>query len=261
MARDGRRCRMAGVAAVAALLLVGTAPPPANGIGPVPDAVRAEFGITSRWYAKYLNADGIPVLGSAGVSDAALYKAQRQAMLLMRTMPRSVAAQLRSQHNRIVILAADEGVGDIPEFAAAFPDRSIDQRFWAGFGATLTLPITSGTEENLLRHSNQENIFVHEFAHTVGELGLASIDPVFVEQLQQAYAAAQAAGLWNNSYAGSSLNEYWAEGVQTYFDVNREGVPGGDGVHNHVNTRSELADHDRLLFALLRRVYGDAELR
>lgn len=256
----GRRRWTAALAAAAGLLLAGAVPQPAESIGPVPESVRAEFGIASRWYAKYLDADGIPVLGSAAVSDAALFKAQRQAILLMRTMPSSVAAQLRSQRNRIVILATNEGVGDIPEFAAAFPDRSIDERFWGGFGATLTLPITSGTEINLLRNSNQENIFVHELGHTVGELGLAAIDPLFVEQLEQAYATARASGLWDNTYAGSSLNEYWAEGVQTYFDVNREGDARGDGVHNHVNTRAELADHDRLLSALLQRVYGDAEL-
>jgi hypothetical protein len=239
------------------LSLALSTPPPADtvDIGPVPDTVRNEFAIISGWYAKYLDADGIPILGSAEVSDAALWRARRDAVMLMRTAPPGVAAHLRSRRNRIVILGLDETVRDIPEFAAAFPDRSQDERYWLGFGATESLPITSGTEANLLRGLNRENVFVHEFGHTVAEQALVMLDPEFTAELSAAYAHAQRTGLWRNTYADDSVIEYWAEGVQTYFNVNRDGPIDGDGVHNDINTRVELELYDAPLFRLLARIY------
>lgn len=245
---------------MAALLSLPARPCAAQAIGPVPEAVRAEFGIVSPWYVKYVDADGIPVLGSADVSDAALLKARANAVVLMRTLPVSVTATLRGQHNRIVILGLSETVRDIPEYAAAFPGSERDAGYWGGFGATRDLPITAGTEANVLGNQNLENVFVHEFGHTVAELGLGAIDPEFQPQLDAAFARARRLGLWVRTYAGSGVTEYWAEGVQSYFDVNRRGPAGGDGVHNDVDMRFKLDTYDRALFDLLRRVYGDTRL-
>jgi hypothetical protein len=242
--------------AVAALLAV---PAPAQPVAPLPAAVRTEFGLPARPYVRYLDAGGIPILGSAAVGDAALQKARAHVLTLLATRP-GVAARLRAQRVRVVILARGEGVGAIPEYRAAFPDRSLDKRFWGGFGATPTLPIVAGTEANLIDGQNDENVFVHEFAHTVAEMALAA-DPGFARDLAAAWSHARKARLWANTYAGSNRDEYWAEGVQAYFDVNREGPPGGDGVHNDRNTRAELREYDPLLFALIDRVYGGAALR
>lgn len=231
-------------------------------VGPLPDAVRVEFGIISGWYVKYLDADGIPVVGSAHVSDRALRKARANALTLLRTMPVSVTATLRAQRNRIVIVGLSETVRDIPEYAAAFPDTSRDAGYWGGFGATRSLPITSGTEANLLqRDDSRENVFVHELGHTIAELGLVVTDSGFAAELTAAFAHARASGLWARTYAGSSEGEYWAEGIQSYFAVNREGPRGGDGVHNHANTRDELEDHDLRLFQLIERIYRGANLQ
>ena len=54
-------------------------------------------------------------------------------------------------------------------------------------------------------------------------------------------------GLWNKTYAATNYSEYWAEGVQSYFDCN---APAG-GVHNDINTRDKLAKYDPELFALI----------
>jgi hypothetical protein len=225
-------------------------------IVPVPAAIRSEFGITSTWYAKYLDADGIPILGSPHVSDAALWRARRDVLRLMRTAPQPVVATLRARRNRIVILGIGETVRNIPEHAAAFPDRRQDDRYWGGFGATTELPITSGTEENLLRGLHGENVFVHEFAHTVAEQALVMLDASFGPELESAYAAARRTGRWRNTYADDSAGEYWAEGAQSYFNVNREGPVDGDGVHNDINTRAELELYDPNLFRLLSRIYA-----
>ena len=53
-------------------------------------------------------------------------------------------------------------------------------------------------------------------------------------------------------------SEYWAEGVQSWFDANQEPQPG---IHNHVDTRAELKEYDPLLSTILERFMGDRSWR
>jgi len=71
------------------------------------------------------------------------------------------------------------------------------------------------------------------------------------------------ADLWHNTYAAEKEGQYWVEGVQnwvegvqSYFDTNLEASPL-DGVHNHVNTRTELKVYDRSPHDLVQSVFGD----
>ncbi|HEY3496639.1 MAG TPA: hypothetical protein VGK73_18195, partial [Polyangiaceae bacterium] len=86
--------------------------------------------------------------------------------------------------------------------------------------------------------------------HALRSLGLLDSDPEWGPGLRAAYDAATAAGLWANTHAGTSAAQYWAEGVQDWYDANREAVPG-DGVHNEINTRAELKAYDPELAALI----------
>ena len=70
-----------------------------------------------------------------------------------------------------------------------------------------------------------------------------------------AYKQAMDAGLWSNTYAATNQQEYWAEGVQSYFDTNIEANPS-NGIHNHVNTRAELLAYDRRLHDLIQSAFG-----
>jgi hypothetical protein len=65
------------------------------------------------------------------------------------------------------------------------------------------------------------------------------------------------AGLWKGKYASTNHHEYFAEGVQSWFDNNRE----NDHDHNHVNTRAELLEYDPALATLCKEVFGDTELK
>ena len=62
-------------------------------------------------------------------------------------------------------------------------------------------------------------------------------------------------GLWKTKYASTNRMEYWAEGVQSWFNNNRE----NDHDHNHVNTRKELIDYDPGLAKLCQEIFGDRE--
>lgn len=88
-------------------------------------------------------------------------------------------------------------------------------------------------------------------------MALVDIDPKFQSKLEGCYKAAKASGLWGDTYAASNAAEYWAEGVQSWFDTNRE----NDGIHNHVNTREELKQHDPRLYALIKSAFIDESYR
>ena len=223
-------------------------------ISPVPASIVDRYQLDTSWYAKYIDAWGVPILGSSRIDDATLVRAREQLGVLLRTYPRGPVPALNSQNNRVVLVARGERMSSIPEVFAAF-GTSLDTRYWAGFGATSSLPITAGTEANLMDNFGAENVFIHEFAHTVMDMALSTVDPDFTRDLQAAYRNARAKSLWTDTYAISNLKEYWAEAVQTYFDANFEGPVGSDGVHNNINTRAELRAYDPLLYRLIHRIY------
>ena len=64
--------------------------------------------------------------------------------------------------------------------------------------------------------------------------------------------------LWKDTYAASNYSEYWAEGVQSYYDCNN---PPNRGVHNDINTREKLAKYDPALFELIDDTFKQNEWR
>ena len=58
-------------------------------------------------------------------------------------------------------------------------------------------------------------------------------------------------------YAGTNKAEYFAEGVQCWFDTNRT----MDHDHNHIHTRDQLKSYDPGLAKLCEQVLGDSEWR
>jgi hypothetical protein len=128
-------------------------------------------------------------------------------------------------------------------------------------GGSLTDPYCSCAEENLLAYEGDpystESILIHEFAHNIHLRGMINVDATFDQRVKAAYDGAMKAGLWAGKYPSVNHNEYFAEGVQSWFDNNRE----NDHDHNHVNTRAELLDYDPGLAALCREVFGDTVLK
>ena len=64
-------------------------------------------------------------------------------------------------------------------------------------------------------------------------VGILPLDPKFNDLLQEKFETALAAGKYKNTYAATNIWEYWAEGVQNWFNVNAE-VEHPDGKHNWV---------------------------
>ena len=215
-----------------------------------------------RFYRKYLDADGLPIVSSAEVPNAALLRARDivDEMLARRGDLRSTIAD----HGvRVAIMAAGSVLSDLPEFSDLTefsPGVSWDERTrGGGVGPTDARPVMVIAEENLLCYSQEafpyEDIFVHEFAHAVLNMGVErqSEGDEFRSRLEAAYENALAAGLWENTYAGENPDEYWAEGVQSWFGLNDPPGP----IHNEINTRAELEAYDPVLAGLIRETFGD----
>ncbi len=213
------------------------------------------------FYEKFCVTDGLAIVASAEVPDAALQRATAIVGALLTPVDPDAVAAIVAADVRVGVIGVDQVTTDLPEHAdldAAFPGTDWDTRT-RGVAATRARPLTSSAEENLLCLPSDvyagESILVHEFAHTVHELGVATVDASFQARLEAAYATAMAADRWTDTYAATNATEYWAEGVQSYFDVNGFAQPA-DGVHNDVATRTALQAYDPALFALVDEVFG-----
>ncbi len=217
-----------------------------------PKSVVDTFNLDS-FYRKYLDVRGFPVISSEEVSDYAL----KEAAYLIRRMlhDRSDLIDAMVKHRiRFVVMAHNEYTTDIPEYETLSPADHWDRRA-RGLGATRSRPAVSCGEENLLEYPGDpyasENILIHEFAHTVHQFGVNTVRPSFQSKLKTTYKQAMKQGLWEGTYAAKNVSEYWAEGVQSWFNTNREDDPQ----HNHVDTRAELREYDPNLARLIDSVF------
>lgn len=223
-------------------------------VTPVPDAIRSEFEL-SPFYQKYVDVGGLPVVGSAHVSDFAILEA---AWILSHMLGErgDIFRALADKNVHLVVMAWNEFTTDVPEHRRLQPKVYWDRRA-RGLGGS---PV-SCAEENLLCYPGdpyfKENILIHEFAHAMHHIALRAIDPTFDQRLKAAYEKAKGQGLYPDTYAITSRGEYWAEGVQNWFDNNRQ----NDALHCHVNTRAELKQYDPELATLCAEVLGDGPWR
>ena len=220
------------------------------------------------FYTQRVKAGGFPIVASATVNPYALKEASYlvNLMLIKRTDVRE--AMIKSGA-RLCIIAYNEYTTDLPEFhrfitdfKSPYPHVS-SKDYWdaraRGTGGSVTDPYCTCGEENLLGYPGdpyeKESILIHEFAHNIHLRGMLNVDPSFDTRLEKAYQEAMAKGLWKDKYAATNRFEYFAEGVQSWFNNNRE----NDHDHNHVNTRKELIEYDPVLAAFCKEVFVDTD--
>jgi hypothetical protein len=180
---------------------------------------------------------------------------------MTKVLPKPVFDKLLEHKVRVGVMGRYEGTTDIPEHHHLVNDTSINWDLRArGLGGDLELPLTTCAEENLLCYQidkyHAEDILIHEFAHTIHLVGILGVDSTINERLQKALGKAISEGKWGNTYAATNIEEYWAEGVQDWFNVNAE-VPVPDGKHCFVNTRDELKEYDPGLYAILKAYFPE----
>ncbi len=223
-------------------------------VKPPTAALVAKFNLSPS-HQKAVLLQGLPILSSRKTKDQALLEAH---WILSRMMEGrdDIVQAIALKKIRVVVMAYDERTLDTPEHADLTPASYWNSRA-RGLGATLSRPATSCGEENLLEMPGDpyrgENILIHEFGHTVHEIGMARIDPTFDGRLKKVFDTAMAEGKWKGTYAATNHKEYWAEGVQAWFDCN--------DTRNLVVTRVELQKADVGLSGMLKEVFGDKPWR
>jgi hypothetical protein len=235
---------------------------PHESAGPVPTRLNV-----SAFYRKYVDAQGIPVLASENVPDAALLVARDIVNAMLAARP-DVRKALVARGWRTGVIGELETTMDIPEYSRMkrpgvlpfLPPTQADRDYHANRSRGLGGQLTTGAEENLLGYPRTpywgENIFVHEFAHAI-MTAMLDVDSSMRGELGTAFREAMAAGKYRygdgrKHYATISVNEYWAEGVQWWFFSNYGECFAGRAT---VETPDEFATYDPKLNALIGRAF------
>lgn len=226
------------------------------------------------FYTQRVDAAGIAIVASDAPPPAALEIARSFVEQMLAHRP-DLARWLSENGYRVAIMAESEATTDLPEQAhwtrPARDDPRLtrcerkhydtrigvmtDRAYWNARARGMAGPLTSGAAEDLLglRSSRYwgETIFVHEFSHNV-LAAIRAVDPLLAVQVDAAYASARTKGLWKDEYASTSVDEYWAEGSQFWFDSNRLAAFDGRRILDH----GDLAKYDAKLYAALGKAYG-----
>ena len=175
------------------------------------------------FFSKRLDFHGIPIKAHQVVVDEALYAAYDRLALLftnLLTKQPMVISNLVALRAELHIIGRDQVTTDLPEWRhdkgkplAEYNGLTRDQRT-RGMGGLLT----SCGEENLLRLEKDRyrgrDICLHEFSHSVLNNGCP-------REIKRRFAAQRthslAKGLWVKSYAGSDVDEFFAELTMWYF--------------------------------------------
>ncbi len=255
--------------AIAAAMLAAPAaslPPPR--IGAPPASLQLD-----PFYAKHVSAGGIPVIGSARVPDEALLIARDIVNAQLAHRP-DLRREIVRQGTRVGIIAPQEAMTDLPEHRhwkkparddprltacerqgyakiEALSDRDYWDRRARGSGGVFT---TVGAENLLATPGARyfgENILVHEFAHAILD-GIERADPPLYARIRSAYDLAIQERLWEGEYAAVTVQEYWAEGSQIWFNTAMIARPLGA----EILSPDDLKRHDPRLHTALAAVYG-----
>jgi len=207
------------------------------------------------FYKKYLDANGIAITASWRVPDSAMVQAWKIVTFMTGNLPKNVLDAMVKVHTRVTVMARYEGTTDVPEHAHLAADTTLNWDVRArGLGGDMEMPLTTCAEENLLAYQidkyHAEDILIHEFAHSIHLIGIVQVDTTFNQKLEKLLNLAVSKGKYANTYAKTDIAEYWAEGVQDWFNINAE-APKPDGKHNRLNTRKELKKYDPDLYLLI----------
>jgi len=255
-------CSAVRSASVLALFLAASAPADSQTtrLAPIPRATpppesffqlvnEQDRDVARKFYAKYIDVRGMPVVAAAVVDDAALQRTYTIVTSMLAGRPDILQALVKSRMYLIVI-GKDQVYTDMPEYRNS-PNPAYQNERVRGTGGRPT----SFGEENLLTlpidRYDDESIGVHEFCHTV-DGALRSIDSMWTARRNAAHQNAREKGLYQWAYAQSNAGEYWGEICQTYFDTQRV----NNWNHNFVGTREQLKEYDPIGYELARDAFN-----
>lgn len=224
------------------------------------------------YYAKFTWAREFPVLGSAQVSDAALLKAN-DTIRKMFAYRHDILKAMIAEGARLVVLGRKEKLSNLPEFKEAKTKPEFDEVRFLDYTPELKVMVVP--EENVLGLRGEpfagRCMVVSVFARGLYtatarrpvipdfdkrrdkqqyELRVKRLDVEFDERLKKAFDTATGQGLWKGTAAAQDRVEYWAAGVEAYFDAAGDGHPP-HSADRPITTRESLKSYDPELYSLV----------
>ena len=200
------------------------------------------------YYTKYIEADGIAIMGHYRVPDAHFYNA-REVILIMTSKRPELRGPLTPHHNKfrmVLFVMNDYGFPTMPEYPNGY--RTPGWCVWTSCQSGV-FQDASGFPPGML---GGYKVLVHEFGHAI-HAAIQQLDPTFQARLESAYAVASADAIeaWDpgpdrytkHDHAMTNPSEYWAEGVARWF-----GEVGSSKTRYYHDAFLKL---DPLLYALL----------
>ncbi|NQT37143.1 MAG: hypothetical protein HQ581_06620, partial [Planctomycetes bacterium] len=204
------------------------------------------------FYEQHVTADSLLIVGSEKVSMHALREVGYLARKLLANRPDLMEKLGGTRKMYVCVMAYNEMQTDLPEC------RRMGS-WWDYRARGLAGGSVSCGEENVLGLRGDpwagENIFIHEFAHGLhGVMG--GTDEGFNLRLKALYDQAKEGGRFRGYAIEGGIGEFWAEGVQAWFNCNGTIRPksgggqssfeilGPQGEHVcHLRTREQIMTH------------------
>jgi hypothetical protein len=224
------------------------------------------------YYTKFTFAREFTVLGSNQVCDEALLKAN-DTIRKMFAYRHDILKALIADGARLVVLGRQEKLSALPEFKDAKNQAGFDEVRYFEYSPSLRLMVVP--EENVLCLSHEPfagqcmviGLFAKALYQVTGlrpvianfeqqrdrqqyELRVKRMDVEFDHRLGKLYEGAMGKGLWKGTAAAHSRVDYWAAGVEAYFDAAGEGQPP-NLADRPITTRELLKAYDPDLYALV----------
>jgi hypothetical protein len=224
------------------------------------------------YYTKFTYAREFVVLGSQQVSDRALLKAN-DTIRKMFAYRHDILKAMIAERARLVVLGKSEKLSDLPEFKDSRSKPGFDEARYFDYTPALKLMVVP--EENVLGLPDDPfrgkylvvSVLAKGLYQVTGlrpvlpdfakqrskqqyELRVKRLDIEFDKQLGQIYDGARSKGLWKGTPAARDRVEYWAAGVEAYFDAAGSGLPPHQA-DRPITTREALKGYDPDLFALV----------
>lgn len=198
-------------------------------------------------YTQQRDVQGIKVVATRRVSEEALDIAEDTIERVFEN--NHVEEALVSARAYVIVADESQGVLDLPEFGCL--EDELGSEFFThvcGVADRADYPVATVNELDLTGSRSGPcgglNILFHELGHLVQGW---TLDPQDYFDVRLMYQAALNQGKYQDAYASTNPNEYFAEGTQAYF-LSQDGEGARD--------REWLREYDPELFALLDRIYG-----
>jgi len=203
-----------------------------------PRSAEAQLKTMDPFFKQHVIADGLLIAGSEKVSKYALDEVAYLARKVLANRP-----ELLKQFGRqISVMAYTEMQNDLPDC------RGMDA-WWNYRARGVAGSAISCGEENVLSFKGDpwqgENIFIHEFAHGIHGV-IQKSDKGFATRLNALHAKAKESGLFRGYGIKGGPGEFWAEGVQAWYNCNgtiRPKSGGGQSSFEVIDPKGEHVCH------------------